>query len=73
MTTQIDEATTASTDNPAYALAWTLTHFEVKDIDPDATPETVRDEFRKTQDDRLRLAHKVIAALDRRGFRIVKD
>ena len=64
---------TKATDNPAYALAWTLTHFEVKKIDEDATPEMVRETFRITQTERLQLAHKVIAALGRNGFRIVKD
>ena len=64
---------TKSTDNPAYALAWTLTHFEVKKIDEEATPEMVRETFRITQTERLQLAHKVIAALGRNGFRIVKD
>lgn len=71
MSQQLDEVT--STDNPAYALAWSLTHFDVKEANADATPEMVRDEFKKTQTERLRLAHKVIAALGRRGFRLVKD
>lgn len=72
MMLQQSEETTA-TDNPAYALAWTLTHFDVKARDPEATSEMVRDVFKSTQTERLQLAHKVIAALDRRGFRLVKE
>lgn len=61
-----------STDNPAYALAWTLTHFEMKKVNENATPEAVREAFKSTQTERLQLAHKLIAAMERKGFRLLK-